>query len=89
MKGQVSITHYRIDHNHSNACTEWERQGKPDWPDDRQKAAILARSGLELFQRPEEAEIRDSMLELSFQLPTHSISLIEIKNRDRDGSLSS
>ncbi len=34
MEGQVRITHYRIDREHSNACTEWGRQGKPDWPDE-------------------------------------------------------
>ena len=79
VKGQVSVTHYRIDRDHSNACAEWERQGKPDWPDNRQRAAILARSGLELFRAPEQAEIRDGRLELSFPLPTHSISLLEIR----------
>ena len=79
MKGQVSITHYRIDHDHSNACAEWERQGKPDWPDDGQRAAILARAGLELFGAPEKTEIRGGRLEMSFPLPTHSISLLEIR----------
>ncbi len=79
MRGQVSITHYRIDRDHSNACAEWERQGKPDWPDDRQRAAILARSGLELFSAPEKADIRGGRLEMSFPLPMHGISLLEIR----------
>lgn len=79
MDGQVSITHYRIDREHSNACTEWERQGKPDWPDDGQRAAILARSGLELFRPPEQAEIREGMLEINCPILTHSISLFEIR----------
>ncbi len=81
MKGPVSITHYRIDRDHSNACAEWERQGKPDWPDDRQRAAILARSGLELFRSPEKAEIRDGGLALHIPLPAHGISLLEIRKQ--------
>lgn len=79
MEGQVSISHFRIDENHSNACSEWERLGKPDWPDEAQRAAILARSGLELLDPPETAEIRGGGLEISFPLPTHGISLLEIR----------
>ena len=79
MEGQVCITHYRIDREHSNACTEWERQGKPDWPDDEQRAAILARSGLELLQKPEKADVHDGKMEIGFSLPIHGISLLEIR----------
>ena len=80
MEGQVQITHYRIDAAHSNACAEWERQGKPDWPDEQQRAAILARSGLELLRAPETAEVRGGALELGFSLPVHGISLLEIQS---------
>ena len=78
-EGPVCITHYRIDHEYSNACTEWERQGKPDWPDGRQREAIIARSGLELFRPPETAEVRGGRLEIRFPLPVHGISLLEIR----------
>ena len=80
MEGQVQITHYRIDAAHSNACAEWERQGKPDWPDEQQRAAILARSGPELLRAPETAEVRGGALELGFSLPVHGISLLEIQS---------
>ena len=79
MEGPVSISHYRIDREHSNACTEWERQGRPDWPDERQRAAIAARSGLELFREPEKAEVPEGRLEMHFPLPVHGISLLEIR----------
>ena len=77
--GQVLITHHRIDGEHSNACTEWERQGKPDWPDEAQRAAIVSRSGLECFREPEKHEVREGRLALRFPLPTHGISLLEIR----------
>ena len=80
MEGPVRISHDRIDREHSNACTEWERQGRPDWPDKNQRAAIAARSGLERFREPEQAEVSDGRLEICFPLPVHSISLLEIRS---------
>ncbi len=79
LSGPVSVTHFRIDRDHSNACAEWERQGQPDWPDEKQRAAILARSGLELLCPPEKAEIRGGRLEIRFTLPAHAVSLLEIR----------
>ena len=78
MEGQVTVTHYRIDRDHSNACTEWERLGRPDWPDEAQRAALAARSGLEMFRAPEKAAVRGGRLEMRFPLPVHGISLLEI-----------
>lgn len=78
LEGPVRIRHYRIDAQHSNACAEWERQGRPDWPNEGQRAAILARSGLEFCEAPAVAQVREGRLERRFQLPTHGISLLEI-----------
>ena len=80
MKGNVRVQHYRIDALHSNACAEWERQGRPDWPDEKQRLAILARSGLEFYEPPAVLQIRDGRLEQQFTLPTHGISLLIIEN---------
>ena len=77
--GLASVTHYRIDGNHSNACPEWERLGKPDWPEGERRQAILARSGLELLGGPESVTVGGGRLELRFPLPVHSISLLEIR----------
>src|SRR5262249_39376926 len=42
----VVITHYRIDSEHSNAYSEWVRQGKPMYPTPQQHTAIKAPEGL-------------------------------------------
>ena len=78
-QGPVSVMHYRIDSEHSNGYPEWERCGKPDWPDETQRKKILARSGLELLQAPEVYEPHTGRLEITFPLPIHSISLLEIR----------
>lgn len=76
--GQVRLRHYRIDRDHSNACTEWTRLGMPDWPDEEQYAAIRARSGLELLCPEEIREVTDGRITLEFTMPTHCVSLILI-----------
>ncbi|MBE6934936.1 MAG: hypothetical protein E7458_00385 [Ruminococcaceae bacterium] len=77
-KGAVTVKHYRIDEEHSNACTEWKRQGMPDWPNEGQYAAIKARDGIELLSAPETIET-DGEASLSFSMPSHAVSLILIE----------
>ncbi len=79
MEGTVRVAHYRIDAEHSNACAEWERQGRPDWPEEEQRRAMISRSGLELLEPPAAAEVREGSLEQRFTLPVHGISLLEIR----------
>jgi xylan 1,4-beta-xylosidase len=40
---RLLVKHYRIDHSHSNAYSEWVRQGRPMYPAAGQRAAIKAR----------------------------------------------
>ncbi len=79
MSGKVCIKHYRIDGQHSNAYAEWERQGRPIYPNEGQKAAIMARSGLEFCEAPENVLVHEGRLEKHFTLPTHGISLLVIE----------
>ena len=76
--GMMRIKHYRIDAEHSNAYAEWKRQNKPDYPDEKQFAAIKARDGLELFEPEQTKEVRKGSLALEFLMPAHAVSLIEI-----------
>lgn len=78
-EGPVRVTHYRIDAEHSNAYAEWVRQGKPDWPNEGQKAAMLARSGLEFLEAPKTVAVENGRLEEQFVLPVHGISLLDIR----------
>ena len=48
-------------------------------PTAEQRAAILARSGLETLCAPEQAEVHAGKLEICFPLPVHGISLLEIR----------
>ena len=78
MDGDVQIRHLRIDAEHSNAYAEWVRQGKPNYPTEGQRAAILERSGLEYCEAPAILKVHNGVLRHGFPLPTHAISLLEI-----------
>ncbi len=70
------LRHYRIDQFHSNAYPEWVRQGKPMYPTPGQRAVIKAREGLELLEPPRTITLEGRMVQVSFTLPVHSISLL-------------
>jgi xylan 1,4-beta-xylosidase len=75
---ELLVTHYRIDQSHSNAYAEWVRQGRPMYPAAEQRAAIEARSGLELLEPPQKVTSHAGKLRLSFTMPVHSVSLLSI-----------
>ena len=74
----LTLRHYRIDATHSNAYAEWLRQGSPMYPTPGQYAAIQARDGLELLEAPRTVSPQGGALRLSFSMPAHGISLLEL-----------
>lgn len=76
--GQIKLKQYRIDKEHSNAYSEWVRQGKPKYPTGEQYKAIKSKDTLEQIGQDEMLEVKDGKLTVKFLLPTHAISLFEI-----------
>jgi len=72
------VKHYRIDKNHSNAYTEWLRQGSPDYPSKQAYEQIKSNDDLELFEPEKIMTVTDGRIKLDFELPSHAISLIEL-----------
>jgi len=77
--GPLTLKHYRIDGQHSNAYAEWVRQGKPMYPAGGQFAAIKARDGLELAEVPRRVTPQAGRLSLFTSLPAHAISLFVLE----------
>ena len=78
-KKTVTVSHYRIDAEHSNPYAEWLRQGMPLYPKGEQYAAIKARDGLEELCGRQERKTEDGKLELTFVMPAHGISYIRMR----------
>ncbi len=76
---QATVTHYRIDENHSNAYAAWKRMGSPIAPTRRQYDELEAASRLALLEEPRSASATDGTLALTFALPRQAVSLVTIE----------
>ncbi len=75
----VQIQHWRIDADHSNAYTEWQRMGQPENPNSAQLETLHQAQRLAQLEEPSTRQVSaKGELELDFSLPTHAVSLIEI-----------
>ena len=80
--GQVTLTQYRIDADHSNAYEAWLRLGSP-FPlsagqyVELEKAVQLAELG-----QPEPVEVKADRAEVKFNLPRQGVALLVLKWND-------
>jgi xylan 1,4-beta-xylosidase len=75
---RVRLTHYRIDDTHSNAYTVWKAMGSPQNPSPAQFAELKAKDGLQQLEPPHELDAREGAVTVSTEMPSHSISLLEL-----------
>jgi xylan 1,4-beta-xylosidase len=73
---QVRCRHYRIDDQHSNAYTEWKRQGAPQDPTETQLRVIHSREGLELLEPDQVVSLFGHRFRKTIRLPINGISLL-------------
>jgi xylan 1,4-beta-xylosidase len=74
--GDVRLRHYRIDHDHSNAYTAWQKLGSPKEPTAEQYAQLEKAGRLVLLGEPETLRAEDAKLALRFALPRQAVSLV-------------
>jgi xylan 1,4-beta-xylosidase len=75
---RVLAQHYRIDDEHGNAYTAWQRMGSPQQPTPEQYARLEAAGQLQLLGSPEWRRPEDGRLALEFTLPRHGVSLLRL-----------
>lgn len=83
---QVHCRHYRIDEQHSNAYTEWKRQGSPQDPTETQLRVIHSREGLELLEPDHIIPLFKDRFRKTVRLPVQGISLL-VLSPDRGAAL--
>jgi xylan 1,4-beta-xylosidase len=76
---QARLAHFRIDDEHSNAYTAWQKMGSPKEPSAEQRAALREASELTLNEQPRAAEVRDGQVMLRLQMPRQSVSLLRLE----------
>ena len=70
------LEHYRIDQDHSNAFSVWQRMGSPQSPTALEYDQLLMAGKLMAPREPAEIGIQDSQAKLSFSLPRQAVSLL-------------
>lgn len=75
---QARLTHHRIDGDHSNAYTVWQKMGSPREPSAEQRSALQKAAELTLFEAPKTTEVRDGQVALRFTMPRQSVSLLRL-----------
>ena len=78
-RDRYRLRHRRLDERHSNLVRTWAQiGGDAEWPNAEQWAELAERDGLEDFEPARDVDAAGGRLELSFELPMPSISLIEL-----------
>ncbi len=74
-KGQARVTHLRIDADHSNAYTAWQRMGSPQQPTPDQVSELEKAGQLQAAGPVQPLAITDPVTTLRFVLPRQAVSL--------------
>jgi xylan 1,4-beta-xylosidase len=73
------VRHLRVDLERSNIAAVWEAMsGGADWPDDDQWAALREANRLEELEPARRVAAAGGAVELGFDLPMPSVSLVEL-----------
>ena len=73
------LRHLRVDLKRSNIAALWEAMsGEADWPDEEQWTALRQANQLEELEPARRVEPDSGVVELAFELPMPSVSLVEL-----------
>ncbi|MBK5269592.1 MAG: beta-xylosidase [Bacteroidia bacterium] len=75
---KVLITHYRVDQEHGNSYTTWQKMGSPQNPTEEQIAVLQKAGQLEMLGSPQWVSIKNGAANIEFDLPRQGVSLIKI-----------
>jgi xylan 1,4-beta-xylosidase len=78
-RGRYRLRHRRVDEAHSNLVASWaEIGGGADWPDESQWQRLAAENHLAMLEPERVVESASGSIELAFDLPMPSVSLLEL-----------
>jgi len=74
----LTITHYRIDKDHSNSYEVWKKMGSPQQPTVEQISTLEKSGQLQMMDLPKTSQIKNGIWETSISMPTQAVSLFKI-----------
>jgi len=76
--GRATLTHYRVDTDHSNAYTAWKAMGSPQLPTAAQRETLLKAGELQMLGSPERVSIQRPRFMVPLTLPRQGVSLLRL-----------
>lgn len=76
--GPATLTHYRIDGDHSNCYTAWKKLGSPIAPDEKQYAVLEQAGKLARLEAPGKIQLVRGSTTVKFTLPRQGVSLLVV-----------
>jgi xylan 1,4-beta-xylosidase len=76
--GRPTLTHYRIDDDHSNSYAVWKAMGSPQTPTPAQYSQLERAGQLQTLEAPRRVDVKDGRVVVAFTLPRQGVSLVRI-----------
>jgi xylan 1,4-beta-xylosidase len=76
--GPVTLEHFRVDADHSNAYEVWKRMGAPQSPSAEQYRQLQKAGQLEQLEAPQRVSASGGQFRVSFTLPRQGVSLVRL-----------
>ena len=77
--GAATLTHYRIDAEHSNSFEEWKRMGSPMQPTPEQYTQLEKAGKLAKLGDPEKIQVKNGKAMVHLKLPRQAVSLLVLE----------
>ena len=74
----VQVKHYRIDQDHSNSYTAWQKMGSPQQPSASQITMLEKAGGLQMITAPQKMAVHKGELVTKMDLPRQAVSLLQL-----------
>jgi xylan 1,4-beta-xylosidase len=74
----VTLTHYRVDHDHSNAYEVWLKMGSPAAPTPVQRAELERSDDLHTLEPPRRMTTSGGEATIRMSLPRQAVSLVTV-----------
>ena len=72
------VTHYRVDHEHSNTYEVWKKMGSPQAPSPQQLAVLEKAGALHELGAPRSVAATQGKIAVTFSLPRQGVSLVKL-----------
>jgi xylan 1,4-beta-xylosidase len=76
--GRPTLTHFRVDRDHSNAYEFWKKAGSPQKPSPQQYAELEKAGQLQMLAPPERVNVAGGRVAIKFSLPRQGVSLVKL-----------